>query len=60
MMAGSDAFAIEPYLPAPQYLVDMGFRYPFKPLEQKIIYALPLARLVHNLIHRDKQGKIFA
>jgi hypothetical protein len=38
----------------------MGFRYSFKPPEQKIIYALPVARLVHNFTDRNKQGKLFA
>jgi hypothetical protein len=60
MTPGVDTFAVEPHLPAPQQLIDMGLRDSFKPFEQEIIYALSVASLIHNFIHRDKQGKIFA
>ena len=60
MMTGADAFAVEPYLSTPQQLIDMGFRHPFKPLEQEIIYTLPAATFVYDFVCDGKQGKIFA
>lgn len=60
MMTGADAFAVKPHLPTSQQLIDVGFRYSLKPLEQEIIYALPAAIFIYDFVYRGKQGKIFA